>query len=321
MLGTAEVPDFEKRVGARPNPHASSAAKGLNWSNCWCEVDDSGEMRLCATSGSAVRILNLRRTLLDIVKGSIHAVLEEDLSESPVIPGKYKNEADFLPRDGQPQLNLPPASKVFLKFAHETEMGDWIDTLLDQGVVPGPGVQDRAQRRMRLLPPTAVSRHASDQRKVDRAKNSRDGRARSKSVEAVDPTVFEESFPANLKVVERERVMYDCHGTAPISRRTWNILPLNSSEREMLEWPLQSSEQARSPSRAQGQAWRRSGVSAASLNVPSPQRTGNEVTAASIGQDLIRMHARAVEVRKGQRFVSTPPLFLSPGNGRCCSIC
>ena len=328
VLGTAEVPDFEQRVSARPSPHASSTAKGLNWSNCWCEVDDSGKMRLCATSGSAFRILNLRRTLLDVVKGSIHAVLEEDSKESPVIPDKYKNEAFFLPRDGQPRLNLPPASKisatkspVFLKFAHETEMADWIDTLLDQGVVPGPGVQDRAQRRMRLLPPTAAWRHASDQRKDDRAKSNRDGRARSKSVEAVDPTVFEESFPANLKVVERERVMYDCHGTAPISRRTWNILPLNSSEREMLEWPLQSPEQARSPSRAQGQAWRRSGVSAASLNFPSPQLTGNEVTAASIGQDLIRMHALAVEVRKGQKYVSTPPLFLSPGNGRCCSIC
>jgi hypothetical protein len=247
VLGTAEVPDFEQRVGARPNPHASSAAQGLNWSNCWCEVDDSGEMRLCATSGSAFRSLNLRRTLLDVVKGSMNAVLEEDSSESPVIPGKYKNEAFFLPRDGQTRLKLPPASKisvakspVFLKFAHETEMGDWIDTLLDQGVVPGPGVQDRAQRRMRLLPPTAVSRHASDQRKDDRAKNNRDGRARSKSVEVVDPTVFEGSLPANLKVVEREKVMYDRHGTAPVSLRTLNILLLNSSEKEMLEWPLQS---------------------------------------------------------------------------------
>jgi len=328
VLGTAEVPDFEQRVGARPNPHASSAAKGLNWSNCWCEVEDTGEMRLCATSGSAFRILNLRRTLLDVVKGSIHAVLEEDTSERPVIPEKYKNDAYFLPRDGQPRLNLPPASKisaakspVFLKFAHETEMSDWIDTLLDQGVVPGPGVQDRAQRRMRLLPPPAFSRHASDQRKDERAKNNRDGRARSKSVEAVDPTVFEESLPPNLKGVERESVMYVRHGTAPISRRTWNILPLNSSEKELLESPLQSPEQARSPSRTQGQAWRRSGVSAASLNVPSPQRMGNEVTAASIGQDLIRMHARAVEVRKGQNYVSTPPLSLSPGNGRRCTIC
>ena len=320
VLGMAMVPDFEQRVGARPNPHAHSTANGLNWGNCWCEVDEGGKMRLCASSGSAVRVVDLRRTYLDVVKGSIHAVLEEDTSENPVLPEKYKNEAFLLPRDG-PRLNLPPTSQrsvakspVFLKFANDIEMGAWIDTLLDQGVVPGPGVQGRAQRRTRVLPPPVVSKHAG----AHRAEGSG---TRSKSVEAVDPTAFEASLPPNLKGAERARVMYDYQGTAPISRRTLSILPLEAEEREILESPLPSAVRARSQSKERDGAWRRSGVSAASLTIPSPQRmfaadsSDPRDAKDSVGQDLIRMHARAVEVRKGQNFVSTPTFFLLPGDG------
>ena len=215
----------------------SSTEKGLAWNNVSCEVDDAGSMRLGAASGSALKIINLKRCRLDSVCGSLHAVLEENKQVEYVIPDKFKNEAHLA----QPVLNLPPerkdeklASAVFLKFCNDSDKGDWVDALLGQGVVAGPGIQHQAERYKHAQLMAARTPIKSTIRKEANAPRGSEQRL------SVDPTLFENSLGPTLHSAQRRSVMFDYNGSAPISRRSLNLLPFDSTERDIIQSPLGS---------------------------------------------------------------------------------
>jgi len=283
ILSMASIPDWEQRVGARPYKQSSPANKGLIWSNMWCEVEEAGSMNLCGKSGSALRIINLKRSQLDSVRGSLHAVIEENKEVESVMPDKYKNLPHLYTRDGQPVLNLPPAevervnpSPLFLKFANDIEKTDWVDALLLAGVSAGPGIQNLENAKTFETRATLKSRMCRD------ANNPRSS-MRSPSV---DPKAFEDSL-APAQVAQRHAVMFDYSGAAPISRRSLNMLPFDPVERSIIQSPVGSP----FPRGAHPK-----GAASTAAHLP-----GDPII--HLGRDLIRMHGRAVQARKGHDFI------------------
>ena len=293
-LQIAQVQNWHKRIEARPDPFACSTDEGLVWSRSWCEINEGGTL---LASGSGVpRTINLKRTFVDSVKGSMHVILEEDTRNRPHIPEKYKNEAYYLPRTGQLKLNLPPEqthyippSPIFLKFEHEIEKRDWIDVLLSQGAEAGPGIRirERGKSSMHSSPKRTYLQMGFDAAKTNRRYN---GEARSRSVEPLGSDANHTISPPSFLAAERGAVNYS--GAAPISQCTRECMRLTLDGQGRKEFHVQTNMK----SGHVGEAWRRTPVVTAALQLPNLANweRRNQFGLHNISNDIIHMHASAL---------------------------
>ena len=91
----------------------------------------------------------------------------------------------------------------------------------------------------------------------------------------------------HLQVAQRHAVMFDYSGAAPISRRSLNMLPFDPVERSIIQSPVGSP----FPRGAHPK-----GAASTAAHLP-----GDPII--HLGRDLIRMHGRAVQARKGHDFI------------------
>ena len=96
MLGAAEVPHWNERLGARPNPRVSATDKGLIWGHAHVLVDDQGKLHVQPRGkhhGCSAREIDLKHALLDSVRGSLFVVLEEIQKEVPRLDTSSANQS------------------------------------------------------------------------------------------------------------------------------------------------------------------------------------------------------------------------------------